>query len=72
MEVTCATSGQALFKSQATEDIDFNFGFLIGDCRFEKVEVRPAGALGRSVALVLGLQQRLERSLEKKVNAFCK
>jgi hypothetical protein len=70
--VRCKTSDQAVVHLTIDETFDFSMTLRNDTCGIERFEVTPRGDIGRAVAELVDLPDRMKEAAAQPIRALCK
>jgi hypothetical protein len=70
--VRCKTSDQAAVHLAIDETFDFSMALRNDTCEIDRFEVTPRGDIGRAVAKLVGLADRMKQAARDPLLALCK
>jgi hypothetical protein len=70
--VRCKTSDQAVVHLTIEETFDFSMTLRNESCEIERFEVTPRGDIGRAVAELVDLPDRMKEAAAQPIRALCK
>jgi hypothetical protein len=70
--VRCKTSDQAVVHLTIDETFEFSMTLRNDTCEIDRFDVTPRGEIGRAVAGLLGLSDRMKRAAAQPIRTLCK
>jgi len=70
--VRCKTSDQAVVPLTIDETFDFSMTLRNDTCEIDRFDVIPRGDIGRAVAKLIGLPDRMKQAAAQPIRALCK
>lgn len=70
--VRCKTSDAAVVRMSLDEEFDFKLTVRNENCEIEAFDVTPRGDIGRLVAQIVGLSDRMRAAAASNIRTLCK